>query len=298
VIPDLLVVGLGGNAVSPPRGALTFAGERAAIASAAGELSVLARAGARLLVVHGNGPQVGRLLLASGLGDPESLDVHVAQTQGELGYLLTEALEVRLRMPCAALVTRVVVAEDDPAFAAPLKPIGGVLGVAPADAPSVRTPNGVGFRRVVASPRPVCVVEEAAIAELLKGHHVVAGGGGGVPLAKRAGGRSPVAAVVDKDWVASFLARRLDAQRLVFVTDVDNAFEGFGGAEPRALSQLTCGEARARLARGEFAPGSMGPKMEAAVEFTEATGRPSVIAPLGGVERALRGAGGTTIVGL
>jgi len=188
------------------------------------------------------------------------------------------------------------VAEDDPAFATPTKPIGGVFSAAPADVTSVRTPDGSGFRRVVASPRPVSLLEEAAIAELLTHHHVVAGGGGGIPLARRAGGRAPAAAVVDKDWVASLLARRLDARRLVFVTDVDNAFEGFGGAQQRALSRLACGEARVRLARGEFAPGSMGPKVEAAVEFTEATGRPCVIAPLGGVERALRGAGGTTII--
>jgi len=295
---DLLVVALGGNAVSPPRGPLTFADERTAIASAADELSVLARASARLLVVHGNGPQVGRLLVASGVGDPESLDLHVAQTQGELGYLLAEAVEVRLGMPCAALVTRVLVSKDDPAFEAPSKPIGGVLSAAPGNGPSVRTPNGVGFRRVVASPRPVAVIEEAAIAELLIRHHVVAGGGGGVPLAQGADGRAPAAAVVDKDWVASLLAHRLDARRLVFVTDVDNAFAGFGSAQPRALSRLACDEARERLARGEFAPGSMGPKVEAAVEFTEATGRPSVIARLGGVERALRGAGGTTIVAL
>ncbi len=293
---DLLVVGLGGNAISPPRGALKFADERVAIAAAAGELCALARAGARLLVVHGNGPQVGRLLLASAFGDPASLDLHVAQTQGELGYLLTEALELRLDIPCAALVTRVVVAANDPAFATPTKPIGGVLGAAPPNSASVRTPNGMGFRRVVASPRPVSVLEEAAIADLLTRHHVVAGGGGGIPLAQGAGGRAPAAAVVDKDWVASLLAHRLDARRLVFVTDVDNAFEGFAGPQPRALSRLACGEARERLARGEFAPGSMGPKVEAAVEFTEATGRPCVIARLGGVERALSGAGGTTIV--
>ena len=187
---DLLVIGLGGNAISPPRGALTFADERVVIASAASELSVLAREGARLLVVHGNGPQVGRLLLASAFGDPGSLDVHVAQTQGELGYLLTEALEARLGIPCAALVTRVVVAEDDSAFATPTKPIGGVFSAAPADVTSVRTPDGSGFRRVVASPRPVSVLEEAAIAELLTHHHVVAGGGGGIPLARRAGGRA------------------------------------------------------------------------------------------------------------
>jgi len=294
---DLLVVGLGGNALSPPRGALTFAEERAAIAAAAGELSVLGRS-VRLLVVHGNGPQVGRLLLGSGIDDSGSLDVYVAQTQGELGYLLTEALEILLGMPCAALVTRVIVADGDPAFAQPSKPIGRILSAAPGGSPSIRTPNGVGFRRVVASPRPVSVVEEAAIAELLAHHHVIAGGGGGIALAQRGGGRAPAPAVVDKDWVASLLARRLEARRLVFVTDVENAFEGFGSMRPIALPRLACAEARERLARGEFAPGSMGPKVEAAVEFTEATGRPSVIAPLGGVEKALRGTTGTTITRL
>jgi carbamate kinase len=293
----LTVVALGGNALSPPGGVLALAEERRRIAGAAVELAALARPGARLLVVHGNGPQVGRLLAAPGLGDPEQLDVHVAQTQGELGYLLADALDAALgRARTAALVTRVLVAPDDPAFGAPAKPVGAVLPERPRDLPAALTPDGGGWRRVVASPRPTAVIEERAIASLLGAHHVIAGGGGGVALVGESDAHVPCPAVVDKDWVASLLARRLDAAGLVFVTDVSHAFEGFGALDARPLARLGPAEARARLARGVFAPGSMAPKVEAAVEFAEATGRAALIAPLGGVEAALRGAGGTRIV--
>jgi carbamate kinase len=291
----LLVVALGGNAVSPPRAGLGLADERAHVARACLELAALARDGARLLVVHGNGPQVGRLLRAAGLGDPAQLDVHVAQTQGELGYLLAESLEACVGAPCAAVVTRVLVALDDPAFAAPSKPIGPVLAAPPAGVESARAPEGGGFRQLVASPRPRGVLEERAVADLLVRHHVVAGGGGGVPLAETAAGRVPVPAVVDKDFVASLLALRLGAEKLVFVTDVACAYEGFGGAAPRALRALTPAAARERLAAGEFAPGSMAPKIEAAVAFAEEAGRAALIAPLGGVAAALCGNGGTTV---
>jgi len=294
--PPLYVVALGGNAVSPPRGDLSFATERAAIDGAAAELVALARTGARLLVVHGNGPQVGRLLGAGGLGDPECLDVHVAQTQGELGYLLAEALDARLgRDACAALVTRVLVDERDPVFAHPTKPIGAVLPAAPAGVPAAREPDGSGWRRVVASPRPVQVIEQAAIAALLATHHVVAGGGGGVPLAGSGSSRRPRPAVVDKDWVAALLAGALAAERLVFVTDVSHVFERFGRADQREIHTLSLVEARAHLAAGTFAPGSMAPKVESAIEFVEATRRPAVITTIGSLERALRGATGTTI---
>jgi carbamate kinase len=295
VTPPLLVVALGGNALSPPRAAPDPRAERERIAAASRELAGVAGGSSRLLVVHGNGPQVGRLLEAPGLGGVAELDVHVARTQGELGYLLAETLEAVLGAPCAAVVTRVLVAADDPAFAAPTKPIGPVLAAPPSGVPSVRAPDGDGFRRVVASPRPAAVLEERAVADLLVRHHVVAGGGGGVALATTSEGRVARAAVIDKDFVASLLARRLGAERLLFVTDVAHAYEGFGGAAPRALPSLTPAEARRRLARGEFAPGSMAPKMEAAVEFAEATGRGSWIAPLGGVAAALRGEGGTCV---
>ncbi len=292
----LSVVALGGNAVCPPRGDLSFATERGLVHDAVAELAALALGGARLLVVHGNGPQVGRLLGASGIGDPESLDVHVAQTQGELGYLLAEALDARLGGgACAAIVTRVLVDEADPAFADPTKPVGAVLAEPPAGLPATRTPDGRGWRRVVASPRPVAVVERDAIARLLESHHVIAGGGGGVPLAGAAGARRPLPAVVDKDWVAGLLAIVLGAERLMFVTDVSHAFDRFGSDDQREIRAMTLVEARARLTAGVFAPGSMAPKVESAVEFAAARGRAAFITTLGSVEAALGGAAGTTI---
>lgn len=293
--PGLLVVALGGNAVSPPRGGLTFAVERELIARAAAELAPLATAGARLLVVHGNGPQVGRLLGAESDDDPADLDVLVAQTQGELGYLLVEALEAHLGAgACAALITRVVVAADDPGFATPTKPVGRVLAARPAG-PAVRVGDGSGWRRVVASPRPLEVVDLDAVRRLLATTHVVAGGGGGVALA-RAGARCEArAAVVDKDWTAALLATRLGAERLLYVTDVAAACDDFGTAGQRAIARLSVAEARARLAAGAFPPGSMGPKIASAVEFVAATGRPALITTLGAVATALAGAAGTTV---
>jgi len=292
----LAVVALGGNAISPPRGGLSLAGERAAIDGAAAELAAVARNGARLLIVHGNGPQVGRLLAAPGIGDPESLDVHVAQTQGELGYLLAEALDAQLgREASVALVTRVLVDAADPAFANPTKPVGAVLSSPPAGVPSMRTPDGAGWRRVVASPRPLAVIEQAAIGTLLADRHVVAGGGGGVVLAGGVRSRRPRPAVVDKDWIAALLAVAFDAAHLVFVTDVSHAFDHFGGAAERAIRSMRAREARDRLAGGMFAPGSMAPKIESAVQFVEATDRPAVIAKLGSVSAALSGDAGTLI---
>jgi len=259
----LVVIALGGNAVSPPAGDLSFATERDLVARATAELASLARDDRRLLVVHSNGPQVGRLLAAEpGAGEPD-LDILVAQTQGELGYLIAEALDADLGLASSvALVTRVLVDPDDAAFGSPSKPIGPILERRSTTGHALPTPDGRGWRRVVASPRPVAVVELDAIRALLEARHVVAGGGGGVALASRPsrGARLPGAAVVDKDWVAASLAVALDAASLVFVTDVPHVFEGFAGPAPRAIRRITVGEARARLARGAFAPSaSAGP---------------------------------------
>ena len=292
---SLTVVARGGNALSPPQGSMTIAAEREATAGIAAELAGLARAGARLLVVHGNGPQVGRLFAGSGRGDASQLDVHVAQTQGELGYLLAEGLDAHLGgKHCLALVTRVVVGESDPAFRAPSKPVGPTLAFPPSGEPARPVPGG-GWRRVVASPRPIEVVEREAIALLLGRYHVVAGGGGGVPLVGPPDARRPVAAVVDKDWVASLLSIALGAERLIFETDVDAAYEQYTGRAPCRIKTLSPGDARARLAAGVFGAGSMAPKIESAADFVEATGRRAVITAPGAIDAALCGAAGTTV---
>lgn len=289
----VLVVALGGNAISPPRGDLSITAERAVLAHSVAELAAVARQGRRLLIVHGNGPQVGRLLATPGIGAPDTLDVHVAQTQGELGYLIAEALDRALPGErAAALVTRVLVDADDPAFWHPTKPVGAVLSRPPTGVPAVRLPSG-GWRRVVASPRPTTVVELPAIEVLLATHHVIAGGGGGVALAGEDRHARP--AVIDKDWVAALLAITLNAEGLVFVTDVAHACDRFGHVKQCAIERMTAAEARTRLDAGVFAPGSMGPKVESAVQFVEARARRAVITTIGHVDAALRGLTGTTI---
>ena len=293
---SLIVVALGGNAVSPPRGGLTFAVERDLIERATAELAPLAEDGARLLIVHGNGPQVGRLLAVESAGDQADLDICVAQTQGELGYLIAEALDARLGADATAtIVTRVLVDADDPAFAHPTKPIGPVLDHCPPDAPAVQMPDGSGWRRVVASPRPLAVIEQRAIRSLLTTHHVVAGGGGGVALSDARRKRRPCAAVVDKDWVASLLAIELRADQLLYVTDVPQAFDRFGQHDQEPIHTMSVAEAQARLDECVFAPGSMQPKVASAVDFVAATGRRAIIATLGAIAAALQGTAGTTI---
>jgi carbamate kinase len=292
---QLLVVALGGNLISPPKGTLAIGSERAVVDRMASELAGLAAGGARLLIVHGNGPQVGRLLIAHG-GQVGDLDAYVAQTQGELGYLLAESLDAHLGADSTvAVLTRVLVDPNDPAFAAPTKPIGAVLSSPPRGASAVRTPDGAGWRRVVASPQPVAVVEQAAIHLLLASQHVIAGGGGGVALARGPTGRQPCPAVVDKDWVAALLAVALSADRLLFVTDVPHAYDQFGASNQQAIGTLTLAGARARLRDGVFAPGSMEPKIASAVKFVAATGRPAVITTRGAVDAAMRGTAGTLI---
>ncbi len=292
----LIVVALGGNAISPPRGDLGFDLERKLIDRAAAELAELASSGARLLVVHGNGPQVGRFL-GSAVTDLDCLDIRVAQTQGELGYLIAEALSRHLGNDSAvAVMTRVLVDPNDPAFARPSKPVGAVLERQPCRVPSIRMPDGAGWRRVVASPRPIAVIEEPALAVLLATNHVIAGGGGGVPLGVSDGSRLPRAAVVDKDWVAARLAIALNAEQLLFVTDVPYAFDRFGRSEQQPIATMTVDAARRRLAGGAFAPGSMAPKVESAVAFVESASRPVIITTLGSMIPALHGNCGTMVI--
>jgi carbamate kinase len=165
--------------------------------------------------------------------------------------------------PCAALVTRVVVDPADPAFGSPTKPVGPVLAG--------------GMRRLVASPRPVRVLEQDAILALLAAHHVVAGGGGGIPVARGGGVSEGIPGVIDKDWVAARLAIAADAHALLFATNVAGVQERHGAADAKLIGSLDLAAARARLGAGEFAAGSMGPKIESALEFVAATGRRAVI---------------------
>jgi carbamate kinase len=245
----LLIVALGGNALSPPgRGGEGYADERRIVAQTARTLRDLAGLGRRLLIVHGNGPQVGRLLRTD--PEPGNLDIHVAQTQGELGYLIARELAPE---PVVGVLTRVVVSEP---LGAPVKPIGPILAERPQKAASV--PAGSGWRLVVPSPKPARVVEIKAVAQLLKSSHVVAGGGGGVPL---------------------LFAVGLHAQSLVFATDVSGVHPD-PERQGERIDRLSVADAEQLLASDAVAPGSMAPKLASAVEFVSSSGRSAGICDL------------------
>ncbi len=276
----LLVLALGGNALSPPgSGDAGYAQERARVRRTGAALRRLADDGHRLLIVHGNGPQVGRLLEAERGSD--NLDIHIAQTQGELGYLLLGELA---GLTC--VLTRVVVNADP---GEPVKPVGPLLEQPPEDRPAVVQAGG--WRVVVPSPHPLEVLEAELISELLSRHHVVAGGGGGIPVTADG---APVTGVIDKDRVASLLAQALNAERLLFATDVDAVYEGFGSAAAAPLPTLSAPAART-LSRQPAAAGSMGPKLESAADFAQASGRDAWICALDDLEAALAGKAGTRV---
>ena len=278
----LLVLALGGNALSPPATVGDdYPVEREIVGRTAELLDQLLDAGYRLLIVHGNGPQVGRLLRQ----DPahSNLDIHIAQTQGELGYLLASAM----KGPVVCVLTRVVVGADR---GPPVKPIGPILEVEPRQQPAVRVDNG--WRLIVPSPRPLEVVEQAAIQQLLEQQHVIAGGGGGVP--QNPGGEI-VGGVVDKDWVAALLAIRLNASHLVFATDVAGVLAEPDASSAVPLARLDLDSARSLIDRGVAAPGSMAPKLESAIDFAAATGRSALICALDQIDAALTGSAGTRV---
>lgn len=266
-----------------------------------------------LLIVHGNGPQVGQVLIqmeeAATKVPPGTIDVAVAQTEGGIGFLLETALRNRLtavasERQVSTLLTLVVVDRDDPGFEKPSKPIGPFFSRWRAealrrdDAWEMVEDSGRGWRKVVASPRPLEVLGVPAMRRLLAaGDLVIAGGGGGIPVVRRDDGRlDGVEAVIDKDLTASLLARSLDADLFVNLTGVPHVMADFGQPSERPLPLLTLSETRRLLADGQFPPGSMAPKILAALEFVEATGKKVLITDIEHLGEAMAGEGGTTIV--
>jgi len=306
------VVAIGGNALAEPHdpGALGRQGERAA-ALASPLVDAIAQ-GTQLIIVHGNGPQVGARLIQSEAahGQVPALPLHVlvAETQGQMGHYLALAISTEMerraiRAPVVCVVTHVLVDPRAPEFANPDKPVGPTY---PEDQArrlagerdwDVREVASGGWRRVVPSPRPLQVIEQASINRLAgEGACVIAGGGGGVPVAWGEKGLYGIDAVVDKDYTAERIATAAGASHLVILTDVPGAALSFGKKGQKYLREITATEARAYLARGEFAPGSMAPKVEACVEFVEAGGGRAVIAAMDDAKVALLGDAGTEIL--
>ena len=296
------VVALGGNALMRPGERGTAAEQRANLRATCEALHPLLDQ--ELVITHGNGPQVGNELLrqerAADEVPPLPLWLAVAQTQAEIGALAESELAPVAGRPVACLLTHVVVAEDDPAFEEPTKPVGPFYDESRARELErergwqVVHDAGRGWRRVVPSPRPLEVVELDAIRALLASETIaVACGGGGIPVARREGRLSGVDAVIDKDRTSSLLARELGADRLVILTEVDAVFRGFGSDSREELRELSVDEAEALAP--ELASGSMRPKVESSIEFVRATGHEALITSPAALGKALEGRAGTRI---
>ncbi|MGN6189635.1 MAG: carbamate kinase [Conexibacter sp.] len=304
-----VVIALGGNAIAGEGGA-DPAAQQAAVEAAADQIAALVAVGREVVVTHGNGPQVGNLLLKNDLArdvvPPVPLDWCVAQTQASLGFLLVTALEAALRRRdaerlVAAVVTRVRVAADDPAWVHPTKPIGRYVPAAEARqriaAGETWEDRGErGWRRVVASPDPLEILDRQAVEQLVAAHAVVvAGGGGGIPMVREDGSLRGVEAVLDKDLTGALLARTVGAGCFVVATDVEAAAIRFGTPEEEWLGATTPERLRALQAEGHFASGSMGPKVEAALRFVEQGGARAVITSLDRLREGVDGTAGTVI---
>lgn len=298
-----LVVAIGGNALLRRGQALSAENQIENIRIACSQLARVANSN-ELVLTHGNGPQVGMLALQTAAYediDSYSLDVLGAETDGMLGYLIEQELSNALAASrhVATLLTRVEVDRDDLAFKRPTKPIGPVYTKSDAQRIAAArhwdiAADGTGFRRVVASPQPLRVLGLDPIRWLLeRGAVVIAAGGGGIPVAKDVDGRSlaGVDAVIDKDLCSGLLARGIQADCLVIVTDVKAVFLGWGTPGQRAVGKVT----PQALARHSFPAGSMGPKVEAACEFVRATGKRAVIGSLDQIEAMLAGTAGTQV---
>ncbi len=310
------VIALGGNALIPPGGSGTAEEQIRTVRQAMTQVAPLAATGAEIVLTHGNGPQVGNLLLkneiAAGVVPPMPLDWCVAQTQATIGLAIQEALEWELRRrgarrTVAVVLTRVLVNPLDPRRLEYGKPVGRRVSEAEVRAEGMRAghryaqqPDG-GWRRVVPSPEPAAIIEEAEIRQLIQGGAVVvAAGGGGVPVEEGAEGRLlGVEAVIDKDLTASLLARRLEATTLAILTEAPGAAINFGKPEVRYLERVSPEILRGFQRAGHFAEGSMGPKVEAALRFVESS-PPGARAGIGGLDQAgavVAGEAGTQIIG-
>ncbi|MGD9140428.1 MAG: carbamate kinase [bacterium] len=309
---NLAVVAIGGNSLILDRWHMSVEDQYAAAHETCVHIADMIEAGWTVAVTHGNGPQVGFILRRSELSRHElhevPLDACDADTQGAIGYaiqqnLYNEFLRRGIEKSVATVVTQVEVAADDPAFTNPAKPIGVFMSAE--DAGRRRSESGWdviedagrGWRRVVPSPRPVRIVEEDAVRRLLEaGIIVVAGGGGGIPVvAAEDGSLNGTAAVIDKDYTSSLLARRIDADLFLITTAVEKVSLNFGKPDAKPVGHMTLAEARQRLDEGgHFAEGSMAPKIRAILEFLEAGGRKAIITDPPSIARALRGETGTT----
>ncbi|MGE5552305.1 MAG: carbamate kinase [Betaproteobacteria bacterium] len=308
-----IVLALGGNAILRPGQKGTFAEQYTNVELACSSIPDLLKAGHRVVITHGNGPQVGHILIQNEESrhsvPPLPLDACGAESQGLIGYMLQQCLRNHLRAvglaaEVATIITQVEVDAADPSFAQPTKPIGPFY--ATERATKLREQSGQqfvedagrGWRRVVPSPQPQGIVEREVIKRFLaEGWVVIACGGGGIPVVRNREGRlSGVEAVVDKDLAAERLARDVNADLLLLLTDVPQVYLNYRKPNQTALTCLTAAEGRRYQAEGHFVAGSMGPKIEAALRFVESGQGMAIIGSLETLAQTLAGQSGTRIV--
>ncbi len=311
----LAFIAIGGNSLIKSKDQQTVEDQHQAIRETMCHVVDLIEQGYQTIISHGNGPQVGFIMLRSEVARRET-GLHmvplvnvVADTQGSIGYQIQQALNNELAARSIAgqsltVVTQVVVDKDDPGFMNPSKPVGEfydrlqIEGVR-RDYPEWRLVEdaGRGFRRVVPSPEPLQVVEKPVIESLLRGgYHVVTVGGGGIPVVRTENGLAGVDAVIDKDLASSMLAGQLGAELLIISTAVEQVALNFGTADEMAISKMTVAEAEEYIADGHFAPGSMLPKVQSALRFLESGGREVIITAPEFIRDAVMAGRGTHIV--
>lgn len=305
--PRKAVVALGGNALRNKGESFEIEVQSARAEASVLPILQLLDSGWRVVITHGNGPQVGLSFLRNAMSEDEfpiyPMDALNAETQGWIGYAIERGLRnQRPDLPVATLVSMVEVSPDDPGFQNPSKPIGEFFEKIKAMAMHgrygwpIREDAGRGWRVVVPSPMPLRVLASPAVNHLLdQGFLVIAAGGGGIPVVHRDGRWEGVFAVIDKDRASAVLAKEICAEMLIILTAVDVVYLNFGKPDQDEIRHLTCAEARKYLMDGQFPSGSMGPKIEAACDFLTGGGKKVIITSLDGLASALEGEGGTII---
>ncbi len=316
---ELLVVALGGNAFLRHGEKRTFENQNKRIRNASRHLVDLIEEGYRLVITHGNGPQIGDTLLRHEAGEKMfkipalPMDVCVAETQGAIGYMIQQALRSelkrrRLNKVVVSILTRVIIDKRDEELKNPTKPIGLFYSAGELRKIKQRHPRYAfaydrargGWRRIVVSPNPkrIGIAEQSAIKLLVdSGCIAIACGGGGIPVVEEKGWRAiGIEAVVDKDLAGERLATLIEADRLVILTDVDAAYVDFGKSSQKKLHKISASDAREYMSEGQFSAGSMEPKILAGIRFVENRGKSAVICELSKVTEALHGRSGTTIL--
>lgn len=309
------LVAIGGNSLITDNHRPDVPHQWDAVRETCRRLADMIDAGWNLVITHGNGPQVGFIMRRNELAAHEvhstPLDLIVADTQGSIGYMLQQALRNELRsrdnlLPVVTIVTQVLVAENDPAFQKPTKPIGGFMDKTQArlfeeQGWNVVEDAGRGWRRVVASPKPLRVIEEGSIRTLINaGNVVIAAGGGGIPVIMNPRGElreiSGVYAVIDKDWASGLLATQIGIDLFIVSTGIEKVAIHFNTPQQQDLDEVTVAQMTQYMNDGHFAPGSMKPKVEAVIEFVKKTGNPAIITNPANIGRALAKETGTWIV--